>query len=190
MAGSHPRRKTLLAFAVVATTPLWGCRDVDSYALGPGQTYCGTLVYTPVFTSGLVPSDKEPPTLGLRLDLDVNNLTTVPGTLTTNDAKDGICSAQGKALFEKAELRTIVEALKDPISVAQIGEGRDQSFWTYVSSSCGHEMMAVVSLMHSGGIEVRLFKPAAKASQNTPAADAPGFGLFTLERKSIEDCGF
>lgn len=182
------RRPALLVFCACAA--LTSCRDVDRFELKPGETYCGGLVYTPVFTSGLVPSEKEPPTLGLRLDLDVDNLSTQPGTLTTDDAKDGVCSKQGKPLFDGAPLRTIPEVLHDPISLSEIGDGRDQNFWTYVSSSCGHQMMAVVSLMRSGGVEVRLFKPAAQGDEDTPATEAPGFGLFTLERKSDKACGF
>ena len=166
--------------AVAACLALMSCKDVDRYELKPGETYCGSLVYTPVFTAGLVPDGKEPPTLGLRLDLDVDNLTTQPGTLTTDDENESICG-KGKRTFDKAPLRTIPEVLHDPISVAEIGDGREQSFWTYVSSSCGHQMMAVVSLMHSGDVEVRLFKPAAQASEDpdarTPASDAPGFGV-------------
>ena len=49
-------------------------------------------------------------------------------------------------------------------------------------------MMAVVSLMHSGDVEVRLFKPAPATDKDDPAT-APGFGLFTLQRKSTEACG-
>jgi hypothetical protein len=51
-------------------------------------------------------------------------------------------------------------------------------------------MMAVVSLMHSGGVEVRLFKPAAAPNADTDEAHKPGFGLFTLERKSEKNCDF
>jgi hypothetical protein len=189
--GLFSRSRLACAIALMAgVSALSGCRDVDTYALEPGETYCGSMVYSPKFTAGLV-GEKEPPGLNMRLDFDVNNLSTVPGRITTDDAGVGICGPNGKALFDGAELRTIQEALHDPISVAKIGDGREQSFWTYVSSSCGHEMMAVVSLMHSGGIEVRLFKPAPEPTTEEPnAAEVPGFGLFVLEKKSTEACGF
>lgn len=182
------RGLTRAAVALSLVSSLTGCRDVDRYALEPGETYCGAMVYSQKFTAGLV-NDKEPPGLNMRFDLDVNNLSKVPGKITTDDVENGIC--EGKPLFEDAPLRTIQEALHDPISVVEIGDGREQSFWTYVSSSCGHEMMAVVSLMHAGGLEVRLFKPAPQpTTEDPPPAEAPGFGLFRLERKSTKACGF
>jgi hypothetical protein len=178
---------------LAAALLLGGCRDAESFALEPGETYCGSLVHTPVFTDGMLPGD-VPPALRMRLALDVDNLSTLPGTVRTDDKDRGLCREDGKALFEDAPLRTIEQVLHDPISQAVIGEGRDQNFFTYVSSSCGHQMMAVVSLMHSGDVEVRLFKPA-EAPQTPKKTDTdrgarPGFGLFTLERKSVNDCNF
>jgi hypothetical protein len=128
----------------------------------------------------------------MRFDLDVDKLSTEPGTVRTDDKDRGLCSEDQKPLFADAPLRTIEPVLHDPISQAVIGEGRDQNYFTYVTSSCGHQMMAVVSLMHSGGVEVRLFKPAAAPNEEegTDEALKPGFGLFTLERKSVKSCTF
>lgn len=186
---ARPSRTGVAAIGLAALTLFVGCRDVDRFALEPGEAYCGSLVSTPVFQEGLLP-ENTPPSLRMRLSLDVDNLTTVPGTITTDDSQRGLCSGEDKALFENAPLRTIQEVLHDPISQAVIGEGREQSFFTYVSSSCGHQMMAVVSLMRSGGVEVRLFKPAPAPESDTPSGALPGFGLFTLERKSETSCDF
>jgi hypothetical protein len=48
--------------------------------------------------------------------------------------------------------------------------------------------------MHSGRVEVRLFKPAAappaNAEEEIDSSAKPGFGLFVLERKSETRCDF
>ncbi len=176
--------------ALSAALVFGGCEGAESFRLEPGETYCGSLVYTPAFTDGLLPDNARPPTIRMRFDLDVDHLSTLPGTLRTDDKGHGLCSEDGKPLFADAPLRTIEPVLHDPISQAIIGEGRDQNYFTYVSSSCGHQMMAVVSLMHSGGVEVRLFKPAAAPPDGADEAQKPGFGLFTLERKNEKNCSF
>lgn len=177
---------TLLAASACAL--ISGCRDLERYELAEHEAYCGSLVSAPLFHEGLLP-DGVPPALRLRLDLDLDNLTTLPGTLTSDDANRGICSGEGRALFEGSPLRTVAEALHDPISTATIGEGREQNVLAYVDSTCGHSMLAVLSLM-SGGVEVRLFKPAPAPTEDTARSDRPGFGLFALERKRKADCGF
>jgi hypothetical protein len=166
-----------------------GCRDLERWELSDDETFCGSLVSAPLFQEGLLP-EGTPPALRMRLDLDVQQLATRPGHITTDDASRGLCRAEGKALFDTAPLRTVAEALHDPISTASLGEGRDQNVFAYVDSSCGHNMLAVVSLMSGGDVEVRLFKPAAEPGEGTAQADRPGFGLFVLSRKPKSDCGF
>ncbi len=166
-----------------------GCQDVDRFALDEGETYCGSLVSAPVFHEGILP-EGVPPALRLRLDLDVDHLTTRPGPLTTDDISRGLCSQEGKPLFDRAELRTISEVLHDPISTATFGSGNDQNFFAYVDSSCAATMLAIISLMADTGIEVRLFKPAPAPADDTPAGERPGFALFKLRRQAAENCDF
>lgn len=184
-----PSHSRVLRAAVVLVVLGTGCRDLDEWALTEHEAYCGSLVSAPLFQEGLLP-ENTPPALRLRLDLDVGQLATRPGTLTTDDADRGLCSGTDEPLFLDAPLRTVAEALHDPISNATIGEGRAQNVLAYVDSTCGHSMLAVVSLMNGGGVEVRLFKPAPEPSENTSQSARPGFGLFVLERQQKADCGF
>jgi hypothetical protein len=177
------------ALLAAGSAHLSGCRSLDKFELGEHEAFCGALVSAPAFQEGLLPDD-TPPTLRLRLTLDVNALATRPGTLSTDDSDRGLCSGQGRALFEEANLRTVSEALHDPISTATIGEGREQNVLAYVDSSCGHSMLAVLSLLSNGGVEVRLFKPGPEADENAAPTQRPGFGLFVLERQRKDDCGF
>lgn len=186
-----PRRPRSCKLGVlgIAVGLLSGCRDLDEFELREDETFCGSLVSAPLFHEGLLP-ENVPPSLRLRLDLDVKQLATRPGTLTTDDAVRGLCSPEGRAFFEEAPLRTVEEALHDPISTATIGQGREQNVLAYVDSSCGHSLLAIVSLMAGGSVEVRLFKPGPEPATDTPQRDRPGFGLFTLERHHEDDCGF
>jgi|SRR5690606_11391119 hypothetical protein len=183
----HPVRALCGVLALASTTV--GCRDLDEWALAEHEAYCGSLVSAPLFQEGLLP-EGTPPALRMRLDLDVQHLASRPGTLTTDDAARGLCSANGDPLFLEAPLRTIAEALHDPLSTATIGEGRDQNVFAYVESACGHSMIAVLSLMNGGGVEVRLLKPGPEPDADTPKTERPGFGLFVLERQRKVDCAF
>lgn len=187
--GAFPRLRLLTLGVAALGLALSGCRDLEQWELAKDEAYCGSLVSAPLFQEGLLP-EGTPPALRMRLDLDVGQLATRPGTLTTDDRGRGLCGAQGRALFEEAPLRTVTEALHDAISTASLGEGRDRNVLAYVDTSCGHSMLAVVSLMNGGTVEVRLFKPAPEASETTPQTDRPGFGLFVLERQPKSDCGY
>ncbi len=191
------RSRVLWGVTALASAAM-GCRDLDEWALAEHEAYCGALVSAPLFQEGLLP-EGTPPTLRMRLDLDVQRLASRPGTLTTDDAARGLCSANGDPLFLEAPLRTITEALHDPLSTATIGEGRDQNVFAYVDSACGHSMIAVLSLMNGGGVEVRLLKPGpepnteppdTEPSADTPKTERPGFGLFVLERQRKTDCAY
>lgn len=165
-----------------------GCsEDLSRYQLEEDQAYCGRMVSAPSFHAGFVP-DGTPPLLQLRLQLDVDLLTTLPGRLSSDDRDTGLCSEDGQPLFDNALLRAIPPVQHDTISALQFGEGREHSFFSYVDSSCQGTMLAVVSLMHSGDIEVRLFKPAPH-SASSPAAQA-GYALFYLKPRDASGCGF
>lgn len=182
-------RTRLFALLSSMVLGLVGCHDLDQFELSEQEAFCGSLVSAPVFQEGLLP-DGVPPALRMRLHLDVKALAHRPGTLTTDDAERGLCSDQGSALFEEAPLRTVAEALHDPISTASLGQGRDRNVLAYVDSSCGHNLLSVISLMAGGGVEVRLFKPAPEPEEGTPRGERPGFGLFVLERQKLTDCAF
>jgi hypothetical protein len=147
------------------------------------------MVSAPLFHAGFVAAG-SPPSLRLRLQLDVDNLTTFPGHLTSDDGARGLCKDAGGALFEASMLRAIPEVLHDPISTMNFGDGRKHSFFAYVDSTCQGTMLAVTSLMKNGDVEVRLFKPAAQTAADSPALEQPGYALFYLKRRDETHCGF
>src|SRR5262245_33858261 len=135
------------AFVVVGTLLVFasGCRSLDRFRLESNQTYCGSMVSAPVFQEGLLPlpSATSPPTLKLRLDLNVDGLTSRPGPLTTDDATTdhvGLCAPA--PLFDRAPLRAIPEVMHDAISSMQFGDGRDLNFFAWADSTCQGTMLS------------------------------------------------
>jgi hypothetical protein len=166
-----------------------GCRSLDRFDTSGQAAYCGSIVGTKgLFQDGFVP-DNTPPALQLHLELDVDALTTRPGTLRTNDQTFGLCRADGQPLFLDAPLRAIEEIFHDDLSQMEFGEGHQHDFVAWVDSSCQGTMVAFVSLLTNGEVEVRLMKPAADPPSGASAAERPGFAKFSM-RKSNEGCDF
>jgi hypothetical protein len=160
-----------------------GCRDLSRFDTGPNEAYCGSIVTSPFIRKGFTP-EGAPPRLPMRLRLDTDNITTIPGSISTNDGESGLCTPF--ALFTEAPLRAIEEVFHDDLSFVEFGEGREHNFFAWVDS-CQGTVLAVVSLMKSGDVEVRLLKPGL-AEPPTPDA-GPGFALFVLHRQA-GTCGF
>jgi hypothetical protein len=184
---------SLLLLGPLAVT--LGCRSIDRFdTTNSAAAYCGDIVYAPSFTDGFL-VDNQPPTLRMQLTLDVSQLhsssdgTAFLGRLTSNDAESGLCSDQGDALFKSALLRAIPQVDHDAISSLSFGEGHDEDFFAYVDSTCLGTMLAVVSLLRSGDVELRLFKPALMPQPDADAKARPGFSLFSMKRNE-EGCGF
>jgi hypothetical protein len=167
---------------------LSGCRSLDRFDTSGDAAYCGTILKAPLFQDGLLPDGAEPG-LNLRLELDTDRLTTRPGTLTSNDAVFGLCSGKGQALFEGAPLRAIEEIVHDALSNLEFGDGHQHDFFAWVDTTCQGTMLAVVSLLTNGSVEVRLLKPAANPPEDAGADQRPGFALFYM-RRSEEGCRF
>jgi hypothetical protein len=181
--------------ALVALLALASCRNLDRFDTGEKGAYCGDLVSGPSFHDGFVP-DEAPALLRLGMTLDTSKLSTYsdnkatqPGFVTSNDRASGLCSERGQALFENAPLRSIPQADHDSIASMSFGEGHDMDFFAWVDSTCQGTMLAVVSLLRKGDVELRLFKPAPIPSEDADAARRPGFALFYLH-KNDEGCGF
>lgn len=184
-----------------------GCNSLERFDTRGDAAFCGELVRAPRFQGGLLPIGARPPTLSLRLELDADKLVpepmappasdedepaetyTIVGLLTSDDSGRGLCAESERALFEEAPLRTIPELDHDMLKLLSFGEGRDSNFMAWVDSTCQGTMLAVVSLMHSGSVEVRLLKPAELAPPDAEPAKRPGFGLFYLHREAA-GCDF
>ncbi len=182
------RRGSLVLSLVVAALGSAGCRSLERFDTSGQAAYCGAMVKAPLFQDGLLP-DNSRPNLHLHLELDVSNLTTYPGTLTSSDVETGLCSSYGKPLFDGARLRAIGELFHDSLSDLEFGDGHQHDFFAWVDSTCQGTMLAVVSLLTNGDVEVRLLKPAEDPPEGASAAERPGFGLFGLRRYD-EGCSY
>jgi hypothetical protein len=173
---------------VVLLVALGGCRSLERFDTSGEAAYCGSIVGAQLFQDGFIP-DNTPPSLSLHLELDIDRLATRPGTLTSNDGETGLCSKSGDPLFRNAPLRAIEEIFHDDLSQAEFGEGHQHDFFAWVDSTCMGTMVAVVSLLTNGAVEVRLLKPAADPPEDASAAERPGFAKFYL-RKNEKGCSF
>lgn len=164
-----------------------GCKDLSRFDTQGTQAYCGAMVSSPLFQDGFMPAG-VPPRLGMSLTLDTDSLSTRPGEISTDDADRGLCSAGGRPLIDRAPLRAIEELSHDALASLEFGEGREHNFLAWVDSTCQGTLLAIVSLMSDGKVEVRLLKPAALPPPDAPPDRKPGFALFVLERDE-DGCG-
>ncbi len=162
-----------LAFSVLGLT-LAGCRSLDRFDTGDDGAFCGSIIDSSFTRRGFEPG------LAMRLTLDVDALHDNPGTLSTNDA-EGLCAPLPS--FDRARMHVTPELFADPLSLLEFGSTRDHNFVAWVDSTCQGSALAVISLMHTGAVEVRLLRRGLTANDETPG----DFAVFQLERT---DCPF
>lgn len=171
-----PLRPVLLRPALAAALlALAGCRDLERFDTGESGAYCGTIIDSDFTRAGFAPG------LGLRLTLDIDALDVAPGTLSTNDVS-GPCSPSPE--FDTAPLRVTPEMFADPLSLLEFGSTREHNFMAWVDSTCQTSALAIVSLMHTGQVEVRLLRRGNGTPGDTSNDE---FGVFQLDRN---DCVF
>lgn len=151
-----------------------GCRDLERFDTGEAGAFCGSIIDSSFTRAGFAPG------VGMRLTLDVDALNVAPGTLSTNDAELGPCSPLPE--FDATPLRVTPELFTDPLSLLEFGSNRDHNFVAWVDSSCQGSALAVVSLMHTGDVEVRLLRSGSSAA----AASPDQFGVFQLVKNDCE----
>jgi hypothetical protein len=185
---------SLASLGVLLTT--LSCRNLDRFDTKGKEAYCGQLVKAPAFHDGFVPGGKPDLLLTMKLTLNTSQLSsfsadtaTQIGALTSNDADLGLCSEGGQALFESSPVRGIPQLDHDTLSTLTFGEGHDEDFFAWTDSTCQGTMLALVSLLRKGDVELRLFKPAALPPPNAGPGERPGYALFYLKRDK-EGCGF
>ncbi|MEB2312549.1 MAG: hypothetical protein OZ921_06960 [Sorangiineae bacterium] len=162
--------RTLLT--LLALGALVGCRSLDRFDTSGDDSYCGDIV-----AASFVRDTRYPPSMRMMLELDMTNLATVPGHVTTDDASCG-----GAPLFHDAKLRAMREVLNDPLSLMRFGDGQQHNILAWADSSCAGPVLAVVSLMKNDDVEVRLLRPTSEAEARENRAS--GFALFQLTRRS------
>lgn len=154
----------------IAMTGIVGCRDVSSFTTS-GDSFQGSVVQASFVRAGVDPSTC------MCLTLDANHLQDAPGAISTTDGR-----------FQSAPLRSIPELWNDPLSTLNFGEGRLRNL-TYVVSAttpfddgAGQEVFAVVSLMQSGDVEVRLLRGAPPIDVDSGSPSTHVFAVFPLTR--------
>jgi hypothetical protein len=156
---------------------LAACRDLSSFTTGD-DSYEGAVVAGSFVRTGVGPGSR------LCLTFDTDHLQDGPGSIWTNDGR-----------FTAAPLRPIPQIWHDPLSTLSFGDGRDKNL-VYVASSSptftadpGGDVLAIVSLMNSGGVEVRLLRGAPGGPAGSAPAGDNVFAVFTLDRQS-GTCGY
>jgi hypothetical protein len=151
------------------------CRDLSGFTTGPNTRYEG-LVEDADFVRAGVDAGTS-----LCLTIDADHLQDAPGALSTDDGR-----------FQRVPLRPIPQIWHDPLSTLSFGEGRLKNL-VYVATAStpfgdgdGDDVFAVVSLMQSGGVEVRLLRSAPSIAGDGGGAAPPAgiFAVFPLARQT------
>jgi hypothetical protein len=155
-----------------------GCRDLSEFKTSPGDRFEGPIVQADFVRAGVSAGTT------LCLTLDTDRLQDAPGAISTSDG-----------LFHATPLRPIPQIWHDPLSTISFGEGRLQNMIYSARAEprfpdgLGADVFAVVSLMQTGGVEVRILRGAPPSPATTGASDAaapgplpPIFAIFDLSR--------
>jgi hypothetical protein len=155
--------------AIAATTACaTGCRDTAGFSTGSGH-YEGAVVSGSFVRNGVADGTRA------CITLDANHFQDAPGSIWTNDGR-----------FEAAPLRPIPQIWHDPLSTLAFGEGRTKNL-VYIATpnpdggnSGGGDVMAILSLMDSGGIEVRLIRGAPDTLDGGDLGGDDIFAIFDM----------
>lgn len=168
------------AVVLVSMLAVAGCRDASRFSTR-GDRFQGSVVKGSFVRSG-IGEDTQ-----LCLTLDTDRLQDAPGTLTTSDGR-----------FQAVPLRPIPQIWHDPLSTLNFGDGRVQNLVYAVSPRSGdagvaetEDVLAVISLMQTDHIEVRLIRgaPQTDAGPPPPGSARALFGVFNLDRQ-LGPCAF
>jgi hypothetical protein len=154
-------------FVVSAIAPFaLGCRDTAGFSTGSGH-YEGAVVSGSFVRAGIADGTRACVTL------DADHFQDAPGSIWTNDGR-----------FEATPLRPIPQIWHDPLSTLAFGEGRTKNL-VYIATpvrdagDTGSDVMAIISLMQSGSIEVRLVRGAPDPDGGDVGSDDI-FAIFDL----------
>ena len=154
-----------IAVACASALVLSGCRDLSGFSTGSGS-FTGAIVDATFVRSGISAGTQ------MCLTLDANHFQDGPGTVWTDDGR-----------FTAAPFRPIPQIWSDPLSTLSFGEGRLKNFvyvlgaTTPFTDGNGNDVLAVLSLMQSGGVEVRLLRGAPPLGGPPPGVPPPSFVL-------------
>jgi hypothetical protein len=171
---------TLHCAALVACFLLpFGCRDASRFTTGSG-VFEGMIAQSSFVRAGIGPDVR------MCMTFDAERMQDAPGLLSTSDGR-----------FRATPLRPIPQLWHDALSTLEFGDGRSQNL-VYVAAtergdagaSMGEDVLVVVSLMQSGGLEVRFLRGAPSSPSLTQeTTEGPLFAVFSL-RKQAATCSF
>ena len=149
------------------------CRDLSGFSTD-GGSYGGEVVSANFVLAGMQAGTK------LCLTLDTDHLQDTPGDFSTDDG-----------MFSHVPFRPIPQIWHDTLSTLQFGEGRLKNLLYVVTPSAAsdggapaEDVFAILSLMQSGHIEVRLLRGAPATTPGgpgtAPGPTAPGGNLFAI----------
>jgi hypothetical protein len=162
--------------SLVALVMLCGCQNLERFDTDGGSAYCGSIVDASFVRQGFAQHTR------MELRLDIDQVGTFPGRISTDDFTDGACAPE--STFDKARLRTPAKLHGDPLSLLAFGESREANLLAWVDSSCDGSYLAVISLLKNDDVEVRLLRGEADADGN----EVGPFGVFHLSRYSQATC--
>jgi hypothetical protein len=173
------QRAALVTCLGVSAVGAAGCRDLSGFSTG-GDSYAGAVVTAPFVMAGVdADGGALDPSAYLCLALDANHLQDTPGTLSTSDGR-----------FQTVPMRPIPQIWQDPLSTLSFGEGRVKNLVYVVTATRpfadgnGNDVLAVVSLMQSGDVEVRLLRGAPGTGADGGATQQGNlFAVFQLARQ-------
>jgi hypothetical protein len=159
--------RSCLLFGVLAAAAscVAGCRDTQGFSTS-GDRYEGSVVQGDFVRAGVAGDVR------LCMTLDTDHLQDAPGRISTTDGR-----------FASTPMRPVPQIWHDPLSTLSFGEGRVKNL-VYVAAGSPADASAVdvnvvVSLMASGGVEVRLVRGAPGGPDDANNL----FAVFDLERK-------
>jgi len=153
-------RVALLFGAAMAAT---ACDSFDRFGTGSGS-FEGTIEPSDLVRAGFAVGTT------LCLELDTSKLQSTPGAVSTSDGR-----------FGHTALRPMPPLASDTLSNLTFADGqvRNLLFAARAAETTPRDLLAIVTLLDSGRVEVRLVNGAPGAPEL-----APLYGVFALQKKS------
>lgn len=201
---SRTRASVLLAACAV----LVACDDLDAFRTGPDEVFRGDVIGSepddaPSFIRrGFEPGTEievtfDPSLAATYTGLEDDGATPAPGTLHTYLCPPGEAGcAEADRMpghFDRAPLEPIAGLVHDALSQYDFpGGGRLKNFLFEVrfvtddpDGALRRQATAFVSLMESGGMEVRVIAPSVLEDDDETERHPALFGVFTLEKHTL-----
>jgi hypothetical protein len=152
---------------------LSGCQSQKDFDLEDNESYCGPITSADFLRR---PNGNEPNAFYEDDRIELHGYSSrqaacPAGSLTTTSR-----------LLDGAELRPIEVLAHDPLSTLQFGDGRVENEIYFVRTARGQDLLAVLSLMTDGAVELRLLGAAQSEEGGglPPCPTDPDAGVAAL----------